>query len=104
MRGARGTVAQDDRCGDTARRMAQRGRAAAPVDELQGHGREDPPVAMGRDLTALQHALGARAAATFASLPTIAFDRERVTECDFGDLPTQRGGARRGARRAGYPA
>src|SRR3569832_308464 len=65
---------------------------------------QDPPVAMGRDLTALQHAQGARAAATFASLPTIAFERERVTEWDFGDLPTQLEFTHHGARLTGYPA
>ncbi len=61
-------------------------------------------VAMGRDLARLQGEQGEQAAATFAELPSNDFEREAVTEWDFGDLPAQVEFQRHGMSLIGYPA
>jgi ATP-dependent RNA helicase HrpA len=61
-------------------------------------------VAMGRDVARLQREQGEQAAATFAQLPSSDFERERVTEWDFGELPAQVEFERHGMQLVGYPA
>ena len=65
----------------------------------------ETPVAMGRDVARLQGEQGEQAAATFAQqLPSSDFERERVTEWDFGELPDQVEFERHGMTLIGYPA
>ena len=61
-------------------------------------------VAMGRDVSRLQREQGEQAAATFAQLPSSDFEREQVTDWDFGDLPEQVEFERQGMSLIGYPA
>ncbi len=61
-------------------------------------------IAMGRDLAALQRAHGQQAARRFAALPTADFERDAVTEWDFGALPEQVEFQRGALRVLGYPA
>ena len=61
-------------------------------------------VAMGRDLPSLQREQGEQAAETFARLPGGGFEREQVTDWDFGILPPQVEFEQHGMRLIGYPA
>jgi ATP-dependent helicase HrpA len=61
-------------------------------------------VAMGRDVARLQGEQGEQAAATFAQLPSSDFEREQVTEWDFGQLPEQVEFERHAMNLIGYPA
>ena len=61
-------------------------------------------IAMGRDLARLRSEQGEQAAATFAQLPSSDFERDLVTEWDFGDLPEQVEFQRHGMSLIGYPA
>ena len=61
-------------------------------------------VVMGRDLQDLQREQGEQAAETFAKLPGGDFERDRVTDWDFGILPPQVEFQRHGMRLVGYPA
>jgi ATP-dependent helicase HrpA len=61
-------------------------------------------LATGRDLSALQAALGQRARTNFAELHTEQFDRQGITRWDFGDLPEQVVLERQGLHLTAYPA
>jgi ATP-dependent RNA helicase HrpA len=71
------------------------------IKVVAADGRE---VAAGRDLLSLQRERGEQAAASFAAAPGNAFEREQVTEWDFGVLPPQVEFEQRGMRLIGYPA
>jgi ATP-dependent helicase HrpA len=61
-------------------------------------------VAMGRDLPSLQGERGEQAAASFAERQSNDFEREQVTDWDFGVLPPQVEFEQHGMRLIGYPA
>jgi ATP-dependent helicase HrpA len=61
-------------------------------------------VAMGRDLPSLQRERGEQAAASFAERQSNDFEREQVTDWDFGVLPPQVEFEQHGMRLIGYPA
>jgi ATP-dependent helicase HrpA len=61
-------------------------------------------VGMGRDIQGLQREQGDQAAETFAQLPGSDFERERVMDWDFGELPPQVEFQQHGMHLMGYPA
>jgi ATP-dependent helicase HrpA len=58
----------------------------------------------GRDWAALQVQLRGEAQASFAALPTPEFERERLRDWDFGELPEEVSFVRNGIQLRGYPA
>ena len=61
-------------------------------------------LAQGRDLEALRAGIGEQAASSFAGLPTAEYEREQITDWDFGDLPEAVELDRDGLQLRGYPA
>jgi len=61
-------------------------------------------LAVGRDWEAIQRQLRGEARAGFAALPTPEFERERLRDWDFGELPEEVNFVRNGIRLRGYPA
>jgi ATP-dependent helicase HrpA len=61
-------------------------------------------VAVGRDIRALQRALGSEAQRSFRSLPVQGFERAGITRWDFGDLPQEVEVTRNGLSVKAYPA
>ena len=61
-------------------------------------------LAAGRDWAALQAQLRGAARAGFAALPTPEFERERLRDWDFGELPEEVSFVRNGIQLRGYPA
>ena len=61
-------------------------------------------LAEGRDLIALRAQLRGASEASFAALPTPEFERDRISDWDFGDLPEQVGFVRNRVQLTGYPA
>ena len=61
-------------------------------------------LALGRDWAALQAQLRGAARAGFAALPTPEFERERLRDWEFGELPEQVSFTRNGIQLRGYPA
>ncbi|MFZ1324448.1 MAG: ATP-dependent RNA helicase HrpA, partial [Candidatus Contendobacter sp.] len=61
-------------------------------------------LAVGRDWEAIQAQLRGEARTRFAALPTPEFERERVRDWDFGELPEAVSFIRNGIRLRGYPA
>jgi ATP-dependent helicase HrpA len=61
-------------------------------------------LAVGRDWAALQAQLRSAARAGFAALPTPEFERERLRDWDFGELPEAVSFVRNGIQLRGYPA
>jgi ATP-dependent helicase HrpA len=61
-------------------------------------------LAGGRDLTELKAKLGQAARLTFAHAPELDFEKEGVTNWDFGDLPEKISFTRGGRQLTGYPA
>ncbi len=61
-------------------------------------------LAVGRDWAALQAQLRGAARAGFAALPTPEFERERLRDWDFGELPEEVSFVRNGIQLRGYPA
>jgi ATP-dependent helicase HrpA len=59
---------------------------------------------VGRDWAALQAQLRGEARASFAALPTPEFERERLRDWDFGELPEEVSFVRNGIQLRGYPA
>lgn len=62
------------------------------------------PVAKGRDLAVLKQTIGAQAVASFERLPTADFERDNLTDWDFGSLPEFVEIEQQGLRLRGYPA
>ncbi len=65
---------------------------------------DDKVLAVGRDWAALQVQLRGEARSSFAALPTPEFERERLRDWDFGELPEEVSFVRNGIRLRGYPA
>jgi len=61
-------------------------------------------LAVGRDWAALQAQLRGEARTSFAALPTPEFERERLRDWDFGELPEEVNFVRNGIQLRGYPA
>lgn len=61
-------------------------------------------LAAGRDWAALQAQLRGAARAGFAALPTPEFERERLRDWEFGELPEEVSFVRNGIQLRGYPA
>ncbi|MDS4068811.1 MAG: ATP-dependent RNA helicase HrpA, partial [Candidatus Competibacter sp.] len=61
-------------------------------------------LAVGRDWAALQAQLRGEARSSFAALPTPEFERERLRDWDFGELPEEVSFVRNGIQLRGYPA
>ena len=61
-------------------------------------------LAVGRDWAALQARLRGEARTRFAALPTPEFERERLRDWDFGELPEAVSFVRNGIQWRGYPA
>jgi ATP-dependent helicase HrpA len=61
-------------------------------------------LAVGRDWAALQSQLRGEARHSFAALPTPEFERERLRDWDFGELPEAVSFVRNGIQLRGYPA
>ena len=59
---------------------------------------------VGRDWAAIQQQLRGEARTSFAALPTPEFERERVRDWDFGELPAEVCFIRNGIQLRGYPA
>lgn len=62
------------------------------------------PLAIGRDLTEIRRKLGVRVKTTFEQLPHPQYQRDRITEWDFGDLPVSIAVKRHGMTLTAYPA
>ena len=60
-------------------------------------------LAVGRDWAALQVQLRGEARSSFAALPTPEFERERLRDWDFGELPEEVSFVRNGIQLRGYP-
>ncbi|KAB2927904.1 MAG: ATP-dependent RNA helicase HrpA [Candidatus Contendobacter sp.] len=61
-------------------------------------------LAVGRDWAAIQARLRGEARTRFAALPTPEFERERLRDWDFGELPEEVSFVRNGIQLRGYPA
>ncbi|MDQ2696427.1 MAG: ATP-dependent RNA helicase HrpA, partial [Pseudomonadota bacterium] len=61
-------------------------------------------LAEGRGLEAIQERLRGQARESFAALPTPEYERDGITDWDFGDLPEQVEFVRNGVALKGYPA
>jgi ATP-dependent helicase HrpA len=61
-------------------------------------------LAMGRDLNELRRKLGVQVKTTFAQLPHPKYQREGITQWDFGDLPESVAVKRHGMTLTAYPA
>ena len=59
---------------------------------------------VGREWEAIQAQLRGEARAGFAALPTLEFERERLRDWDFGELPEEVSFVRNGIQLRGYPA
>jgi ATP-dependent helicase HrpA len=71
---------------------------------LQVVGADGKVLAVGRDWAALQAQLRGEARTRFAALPTPEFERERLRDWDFGELPAEVSFVRNGIQLRGYPA
>ena len=65
---------------------------------------EGQALAVGRDWVGIQAQLRGEARTSFAALPTPEFERERVRDWDFGELPQEVSFIRNGIQLRGYPA
>lgn len=65
---------------------------------------EDQELAVGRDWVTIQQQLRSEARVGFAALPTPEFERERLRDWDFGELPEEVSFVRNGIQLRGYPA
>ncbi|MCP5159506.1 MAG: ATP-dependent RNA helicase HrpA [Gammaproteobacteria bacterium] len=65
---------------------------------------EDRALVVGRDWAAIQQQLRGQARAGFAALPTPEFERERLRDWDFGELPEEVSFVRNGIQLRGYSA